>query len=68
MSALSPILRDAQDGLIMFWCPGCNMAHGVTVGSGPGPRWGWNGSAAAPTFTPSILVRYPWGDPPVDRV
>ena len=27
------------------------------VGQGEGPRWGWNMSVEAPTFTPSVLVR-----------
>lgn len=34
----------------MFWCPGCDCAHGVEV-----PRWQWNGSMTAPTFNPSLL-------------
>jgi hypothetical protein len=29
----------------------------VTVGVGPGPRWGYNGNPDKPTFTPSVLVR-----------
>lgn len=44
----------------MFWCPGCNMGHQVTVRDDPnsqGPMWGFNGNPDAPTFTPSILVR-----------
>lgn len=41
----------------MFRCPGCNEAHSVQTGNGPGPRWGWNGDAERPTFTPSVLVR-----------
>ena len=44
----------------MFWCPGCKMAHQVTVRDDPksqGPKWGYNGNPDAPTFTPSILVR-----------
>ena len=50
-------LNRLSDGSLMFWCPGCDTAHRVTVGDGPGPRWGWNGSGDFPTFTPSILVR-----------
>lgn len=57
MSALGTKLRQLEGGGLMFWCPGCNQAHMVTVGDGPGPRWGWNGSGDAPTFTPSVLVR-----------
>lgn len=57
MSALGTKLRSAEGGSILFRCPGCNTAHRVTVGEGPGPRWGFNGNAEAPTFTPSVLVR-----------
>jgi len=31
-------------------CPGCRHAHCFEV-----PRWSWNGSYTAPTFTPSML-------------
>ena len=64
MGALSPILRNLQWGkggkALSFWCPGCNSAHSVVIQRGSyrpdGPVWGWNGSAEAPTFTPSLLV------------
>lgn len=59
MSAVSPILRSVEfgEGRIgrSFWCPGCNQAHPIpTQGAN---AWGFNGNDAAPTFTPSILVR-----------
>jgi hypothetical protein len=57
VSALSKSLRLATGNHLSFWCPGCNRAHGIGFGEGAGPRWGWNGSAEKPTFTPSILVR-----------
>lgn len=70
MSQLSPILRDAADAVggkyLTFWCPGCEMAHSphqVKV-VGPG-SWGWNGDVDKPTFTPSVLVTYSMGHPPV---
>jgi hypothetical protein len=50
------ILRRAEGGRLLFWCPGCDGAHGVAIGDGPGPRWGFNGDHDRPTFTPSILV------------
>ncbi|RVK96164.1 ammonia monooxygenase [Sinorhizobium meliloti] len=56
MAALSKKLRSVEGGRLMFWCPGCDGAHQVGVGDGPGPRWGYNGNPDAPTFTPSILV------------
>lgn len=63
MSAISKVLRQSgSDGykLLMFWCPGCDEAHGLTVArpSGqPGPLWGWDGNVDRPTFSPSVLVR-----------
>lgn len=50
-------LRTLEGGGLMFWCPGCDGAHQVNVGDGPGPRWGFNGDFDKPTFTPSVLVR-----------
>lgn len=57
MSALSKVLRGVEGNGLMFWCPGCDGAHMVRTGDGPGPRWGWNGNVDKPTFKPSILVR-----------
>lgn len=36
-----------------FWCPGCEEAHAYTV-----PRWTRTGTDDAPTFSPSLLMRY----------
>lgn len=57
MSQLSKILRDADDNMLIFQCPGCKMAHGIRVGEGTGPRWTFNGCIDKPTFNPSIIVR-----------
>ena len=57
MGLISNILRNVEDNGLMFWCPGCDGPHKINHGIGAGPRWGWNGSADKPTFTPSILVR-----------
>lgn len=62
MAALSRKLRSVEGGRLMFWCPGCQGAHQVGVGAGPGPRWGYNGNPDAPTFTPSVLVTYAGAD------
>lgn len=56
MSQLSKKLRNTSDNGLMFWCPGCDGAHKIQHGEGAGPRWGWNGNADKPTFTPSVLV------------
>ncbi|RDS92593.1 DUF6527 family protein [Pseudomonas fluorescens] len=61
---VSRCLAQAGEDRLYFSCPGCDIAHGVSHGNGPGPRWGWNGNVEAPTFTPSILVRYNWSDGP----
>jgi len=58
MGLISPILRQANDGLLIFWCPGCDGAHGIPVGPGEGHRWTYNGNPHAPTFKPSIVVTY----------
>lgn len=46
-------------GLRMFFCPGCQEAHGISVqelgNTYPNP-WEWNGSEDRPTFSPSILA------------
>ncbi len=51
--------RKTTDGKVIFWCPGCEGYHGVSVEPFPGaerPIWSWNGNLETPTFTPSILV------------
>jgi hypothetical protein len=50
-------IRVATDGMAIFECPGCGESHGIPVRGDH--VWGWNGSVESPTFTPSILVRYP---------
>ncbi len=44
----------------MFLCPACDDLHVLTT-------WQWNGSREAPTFTPSILVRYFESDAETER-
>lgn len=65
MAELSRKLRSLEGGRLMFWCPGCDGAHQVGVGEGPGPRWQYNGDPEAPTFRPSVLVRGETWHPPV---
>ncbi len=54
---LSRVLAKSENDRLYLRCPGCGYPHGVSIGAGPGPRWGYNGNADAPTFTPSLLVR-----------
>lgn len=56
MGQLSRVLRNVAGGGLGFFCPGCRKMHVVFTGEGKGPRWGWNGNAERPTFTPSVLV------------
>jgi len=66
MSRISRKLRSVEGGGLMFWCPGCDCGHMVRHGDGAGPRWGWNGDAERPTFTPSVLVSYDGADAGMD--
>jgi len=66
MAAISKRLRSVAGGGIMFWCPGCDGAHIVMTGEGPGPRWEYNGNPDAPTFIPSVLVTYDGADAGID--
>lgn len=65
MARLSRVLRSAQGGALLFRCPGCDAVHRVWVGTGPGPRWVYNGNPEKPTFGPSILVKGEYWEPPV---
>lgn len=57
--ALSAVLASAHPGTVAFFCKGCNAPHMINIGTGPGPRWGFNGNHEKPTFTPSIKVSWP---------
>lgn len=63
-TVLSKILRGGDDNRIYFECPGCGVPHGLAVGEGDGPRWGWDGNVDAPTFTPSVLVNFTYAGKP----
>jgi len=58
---LSRVLATGSEGSLFFECPGCATVHGINHGPGAGPRWGWDGDADKPTFTPSVLVT--WSEP-----
>lgn len=55
------------DGIrsMMFDCPGCGLLHHVRVEGSGVPVWTWNGDMERPTFSPSVLVTWDQGDPPV---
>lgn len=55
------VLKRADDGRLIFECPGCDSLHGVFVEREQRPRWDWNGDMVRPTFSPSILVTWDFG-------
>lgn len=57
---IAPRVHHASLTHLVFHCPACKYGHNVLVnaeGTNTAHFWGWNGSLALPTFTPSILVR-----------
>lgn len=59
----------AESGQLFFECPGCKMPHSVNIDKTKrGPCWEFNHNLVYPTFSPSILVRWSYGDPPKNRV
>jgi hypothetical protein len=65
MGELNPdwVLRRAEGGILIFYCPGCERMHSVWT-QGP-VVWQWNGDMVRPTFSPSILISQEEGTPPV---
>ena len=73
MSAVAQV-RTAGDGVtrLFLWCPACTRfgkaggsLHQVVI-DGSDYRWEWDGNLAAPTVSPSLLVKGGWeGDPTV---
>jgi hypothetical protein len=49
---LDKLIR-AEDGRLMFKCPGCNGIHAVTE-----EIWEFNGDLEKPTIRPSILSKF----------
>ena len=64
MAALGRKLRTLEGGSLGFWCPGCKKMHGVRITT-LADNWTFNGNGDAPTFQPSVLVRWDSGEPPV---
>lgn len=46
-------VKEQSNGMILFWCPGCDCAHGINA------TWTYNGDELRPTFSPSILAHGP---------
>jgi len=58
---VSPVLERA-DHMLFFGCPGCQMLHGLNVELDGMPRWHFDGNLDKPTFSPSVLVQFNWGE------
>jgi hypothetical protein len=66
VSAFGTKLRKLEGGKVSYWCPGCDLAHVLTVEpGGTGPCWDFNGDPDAPSFSPSVICRYEHFVPPV---
>ena len=60
MPKLKPMARDGAVVGYAFWCQGCNEPHTYyVVNWRNNPVWTFNGNLEKPTFTPSLLYRYP---------
>lgn len=46
---------------LFFWCPACDRAHMISIGTPPA-TWGFNNDPQAPTIKPSVKVDYPGSD------
>lgn len=56
------VLCESEHKVLMN-CPGCLLTHAININpNGPSPRWRFNNDLEKPTFTPSLVVRYKWGD------
>lgn len=55
---------DKAPGLFQVECPGCDMPHQIHTQhhSGNGANWSFNDNMEKPTFSPSLLVRFTWGE------
>jgi hypothetical protein len=68
MAKLYKLINDQDEftGTYGFRCPGCKMSHHIpTTGD---YKWGFNGDIDRPTFTPSILARWPYGNDQIINV
>lgn len=59
------LMQGDQHKIAEFFCPGCRMMHRVPIEGEH--AWTFDGDIEAPTLSPSILVRWSYGDPPKAR-
>lgn len=53
---MSDVVETDANGMHWVWCPGCDMRHRFDE------RWQFNGDNEKPTFSPSLLVRWDFGE------
>lgn len=53
---------DGTRGLFLVHCPGCKMPHQIHTSPDQKVNWTFNGDMEKPTFSPSLLVKYRWGE------
>jgi hypothetical protein len=51
-----------KNGHLSFDCPGCGMMHSLNIDKPERHKWSWNNDLVRPPFSPSILVRWTFGD------
>lgn len=58
MAVLRRAVNEAKTVVqLLFECPACGCYHAAWIKNEPGrPKWKWNGSMTAPTFSPSLKV------------
>ncbi|MBO3663750.1 DUF6527 family protein [Microbacterium stercoris] len=49
---MTPRVSAGEGDRWLFWCPGCDHAHVITV-----PPWTFDGDRERPTVSPSVLVQ-----------
>lgn len=54
---------ETEQGGTLLWCPACDMAHRIVVSHGEGgDGWRMTGPEDSPSISPSILVRWTYGE------
>lgn len=50
------VIQETENGSWLIWCSGCEIFHEFDT------KWEFNGNTEKPTFSPSLLVRYDYGE------
>lgn len=62
MTELNNSVLEPVDGGFIFNCEGCGIEHVIWTGKSGYPVWQFNGDVVKPTFSPSHLCEYEWGE------